>query len=72
MTLTEAQAWRDAAKAAYMEALKAKSRGMSDRQITHQDITDLRQQWQDAEETLQRLSGKAKPYSVATWNSAWL
>ena len=68
MTLEDAIEWRDAAKSAYMAALKAKSRGMSDRQLTHHDIDKLRSEWRDAERTVENLSGNSKPYMVATWN----
>lgn len=69
MHITEIKVMRDQAKKAYLDALEAKSLSMNGRNLTRQDIAQLKEQFDywDRRYRKARSKGKGQPYSLVNF-----
>lgn len=69
MRITEIKLMRDRAEKAYTDALEAKSLSMNGRNLTRQDIAQLKEQFDywDRRYRTARSKGRGKPYSLVNF-----
>ncbi|MCY1699486.1 hypothetical protein OVA10_15675 [Lelliottia sp. SL45] len=69
MRITEIKRMRDRAEKAYLDALDGKSLSMNGRNLTRQDIAQLKEQFDywDRRYRKARSKGKGQPYSLVNF-----